>query len=493
MKKYITILFISLFVFSFTSNAQTKSFKRGIGVNNPTTKDIEALAPGTSWVYNWGHGIPSFDVALRNNGIVFIPMAWNGINKTAIRNLLKDRPEIKYLLGFNEPNFFDQANLTPERAAQRWPDLEEIAEEFNLTLVGPAVNYSPNGPQNEPLRWYEEFFAACKGCRVDHIALHFYQPSADAIKSSIARFKKFGKPIWLTEFCAWEDGTTAASQKALMINTFDYLETDPDIYRYAWFKDKGWNGGHPYMQLLDEKNGNNGNGVLTELGEVFVNMSSYDDNFYFTAGQRMQSEHYIRMNRINMEKTTDVSGKINLSGMNAPLSWVDYNVNIPEAGEYNIFFRLSAEYGDDSEVYVSVDGTEIATKLFEKKGVGVWNTQSVKGTFAAGKQKIRVGFKKGGLRLNWWAITKSETPPSGIETVVADGVAVGPNPVKDILNVQTPGNINEVSLFDISGKRIYSGKNINQIPMGSFAQGLYILDIRTENGGRVVEKILKED
>ncbi len=493
MKKYIAILFIGLFCFSLVIDAQTKSFKRGIGVNNPTAKDIEALAPGTSWVYNWGHNIPNFDAALRNNNIVFIPMAWNGINKTTARNLLKDRPEIKYILGFNEPNFTDQAHMTPQQCADRWKDIEEIADEFGLITVGPALNYG-SYIIGDPVKWYEEFFRICPTCRVDHIAVHAYMSSIDGFVNS---FKKFGKPIWLTEFCEWSTNTNAASQRKMMIKAFDFLEQEPMVHRYAWFKEKGWNGGHPYMQLLDENNGNNGNGVLTELGEIFVNMSSYDNNFYHSIEAQIQSEHYIKMNRIDMEKTTDVNGKINLFSMGTA-SWVDYNVNIPTAGEYTIFFRISAEFGDDTEVYVAEGGKDngavIATKLFEKKGVNVWNTQSVKGTFAAGKQKIRVGFKKGGLRLNWWGISKRDISPSGIETIaVSNDVAIGPNPVKDILNIQTSGNSNEVSLFDISGKCIYFGKNVKEIPMSDFAQGLYMLDVRAENGERVVEKILKEN
>ena len=48
---------------------------------------------------------------------------------------------MKYLLGFNEPNFKNQANMTPAQAVEVWPRLEAIAEEFGLGLVGLAVNY----------------------------------------------------------------------------------------------------------------------------------------------------------------------------------------------------------------------------------------------------------------------------------------------------------------------------------------------------------------
>lgn len=485
MKKYIIIPVIGLLIFSYTTHAQTKSFKRGTCFNNLLVEDIEALSPGLSWAYNWALTSGNYD-NFKNNGVEYLPMIWNRVNVTNARNFLSTRPEIKYILTFNEPNFKSQANLTPVEAARQWPEIEEIANEFNLTIVGPAVNYSPD---KDPFEWYDEFFAACPDCRVDHIAVHLYMPSASSIRTSIEKFKKYGRPIWLTEFCAWENATTAKSQKQLLVDAFDYLETDPDIIRYAWFKERGAGGGHPYYQLLDQKN----EGVLTELGEIFTYMSSYDDNFYFTTGIQIPSEHYIRMNRVNMEKTTDESGHINLSGMNAPLSWVDYNLDIPESGEYNIFFRLSAEYGDDSEVYVSVNGVEAASMLFEKKGVGVWNTQSCKGTFSEGKQKIRIGFKKGGLRLNWWAITKNNDAPSAVEIPVTTGDRkVYPNPVTDILHIQPADNISGLILSDINGRTLFERQNANDIDMTGYRQGIYLLTIKFSDGETIVKKVIKQ-
>ena len=466
-----------------TLQAQTKSFKRGLSYNTLFPEDIDALSRGVSWVYNWAPD--NNNATLTQYGIDFVPMAWSGLDKTRVRAYLKNHPEVKYILGFNEPNFRAQADLTPTQAAAKWPDIEEIADEFGLKIVSPAVNHSPDAPYQDPVKWMDEFFAACTHCRIDHIAVHFYMTTVSAIQSNIERFKKYGKPIWLTEFCILEGGTPA-SQRHFMVETLNYLETDPDIYRYAWFKDryKGIS-----MNVLDAFK----EGVLTDLGTVFVNMSSYDDDFYFTTEQQIPSVHYIRMKDAHIEKTTDVSGIINLCDMNAPVSWIDYNVDIPEAGEYNIFFRLSAEYPDESEVYVSVEEKQITSLHFEKKGVNVWNTQSCKGTFSKGKQKIRIGFKQGGLRLNWWAISKNDQPPAALETIATENVAVYPNPVKDLLYLQTPDNRNEISLYDVSGKRIYFGKNVDRIDMSDFSQGMYLLNISAENGVRKVIKLLKEN
>jgi hypothetical protein len=387
-------------------------------------------------------------------------------------------------LGFNEPNFNKQANLTPVEAADKWPDIEEIADEFDLTIVGPAVNYSPDAPYQDPLKWYDEFFQACADCRVDHIAIHLYMPTMSAIKSNIERFKKYNRPIWLTEFCAWENNTTLDAQKKFMIETLDYMETDPDVFRYAWFKERGWNNGHPYMQLLDPRT----EGVLKDLGEVFVHMSSYDSLYYFSTNQTIPSEHYIRMKGISMEKTSDESGHINLCEFDMG-DWVDYNIDIPETGEYRVSFRLAAEYPDDSEIKLSVDGQEIGSLLFEKREIGVWNTQQCKVSFNAGKQTVRMSFKRGGLKLNEWSIT-----PSGlsIDNVSEPAISIFPNLVTDKFYIQGQTDQTVITLFDLTGKKLIEQKNNPSVDISSLKTGVYLVSVVTPQGGKMIHKIAKK-
>lgn len=468
------------------TQAQTRSFKRGVGYNTLLTGDVQALSPGISWAYNWGHTGTGNDAAFKTYGVDFVPMAWNGVNESVLRSLLTSHPEIKYILGFNEPNFKAQANLTPTQAAAKWPVLESFANEFGLKIVGPALNYSPDAPYQDPIKWYDEFFEACPNCKVDYIAVHFYMSSASAIKSNVEKFKKYGKPIWLTEFCAWDPNTTALSQEKFLFETLDYLETDPDVYRYAWFKERGWNGGHPFMQLLDKRT----EGVLLPLGEIFTHMSSYDDNFYFNTSQKIPAEHYIRMKGISLEKTADVSDHLNILNFDPTHDYVDYNVNIAEAGEYNVFFRYADEYGDLSELKISVNDVEKGTLIFENKGINVWSTQSCKATFSAGKQKIRISFKRGGLKLNWFEITKNETP-SKVESVFENRVSIYPNPVSDLLTINSKYDTKEIKIIDMLGKILYNGTNEKQIDTSTLKKGAYILQLSFLDGKQQTIKILK--
>ena len=58
----------------------------------------------------------------------------------------------------------------------------------------------------------DQFFAACDGCKVDAIALHSYTCKWEWLKSHIDLYRKYNKPIWLTEFMCAEGGGIAKDQ-----------------------------------------------------------------------------------------------------------------------------------------------------------------------------------------------------------------------------------------------------------------------------------------
>ena len=144
MKKYFIPVF-ALFACSTLAFGDTKkSFKRGFGENTLYyVEDLQALMPGNSWYYDWGNE-PSAQVAGHvgsEKGIEFIPQAWSSYDETKLRAYYKAHPNDRYLLGFNEPNFPDQAAMLPSEAAEKWHSLEALAKDLNLILIGPAMNY----------------------------------------------------------------------------------------------------------------------------------------------------------------------------------------------------------------------------------------------------------------------------------------------------------------------------------------------------------------
>ena len=101
-----------------------KSAKRGIAYDLASAADLAALEPGVSWSYNWS---PTPHVNA-DAGIAFVPMLWNfNFNADSVTAYLRAHRDVRYVMVLNEPNLVDQANLTPQQAAEQWPKYEALA------------------------------------------------------------------------------------------------------------------------------------------------------------------------------------------------------------------------------------------------------------------------------------------------------------------------------------------------------------------------------
>jgi hypothetical protein len=231
--------------------------KRGIAAN---VAPGAAFYPAVGWWYNWA--AQSSGTAV---GIEFVPMIWNA---TTVSSTLPSGS--KFVLGFNEPNFFVQANLSATQAARDWQALQTNARSSDVRIVSPAVNFC--GPKSEchdtdPYQYLKAFFAACTDCQVDYIAVHWYNCDLPSLRDylepggNLEGFEQFGKPIWLTEFSC---GTSAsvAEQEAYLRAAIPYLESNPKVYRYSWFSA----GPIPNAKLVND------DGSPTALGRVYISL-----------------------------------------------------------------------------------------------------------------------------------------------------------------------------------------------------------------------------
>jgi len=253
--------------------------KRGIAIENSklSSKALASLAGAVSWGYGWGSstgGIPDVD-AWDSCGIQWIPMIHGAgsIAPAEARGIAKSR---RALLGFNEPNFPEQANLSPQHAASLWGRVEKLAAAAGIkTLVSPAMNFA----HIDPIKWLKEFFHACRGCQVDAIAFHSYTCYGKWLRDHIDLYKQFSKPLWLTEFAcsdpAAPERLSVEGQKAYMREAIPLLERDPDIHMYSWFSYFGDEWAYP---IVSGRNGDAGlvhaNGQLSELGNFYASFAA---------------------------------------------------------------------------------------------------------------------------------------------------------------------------------------------------------------------------
>lgn len=243
--------------------------KRGIPFDRwadpqPSLADLDAINPQAFWFYNWTAS-PNPDLDYTSRGFEFVPMVWNGEFNT--QEIIDQIPEgAKYLLGFNEPMISGQGgvNMTLEQVLNRWPEVEKIAAARGLTLLSPALTFSNiPGRQDGPV-FLEDFIDACPDCRIDAIAVHTYTCEAEWVRDHIEPYRKFGLPIWVTEFACMDGDKERV--KRFMRETVDFFEKDPIIERYAWFMSRAGD-----VSLLSNS------GQLTELGQIYVDQP-YNEN-----------------------------------------------------------------------------------------------------------------------------------------------------------------------------------------------------------------------
>jgi hypothetical protein len=255
---------------SGTSSGGT-TCKRGIASDAAPSAAFAPTAsvPGVTWWYNWA----TRPASGASPAIEFDPMM---ANAGAVNNSIPSGS--RYLLGFNEPNFKAQGDLSPQDAAADWPALQAKAKAAGIPIVSPGVNFCGSASNTslcttasitDPYTWLKDFFAACTGCEIDYVAIHWYNCDLASLKTYIEGdnkgtfegFTQFGKPLWLTEFSC--DSThSVADQTAYMQAAVPYLEGNPNIFRYSWFSATPI----PNAELA------NSDGSLTALGSTYVGL-----------------------------------------------------------------------------------------------------------------------------------------------------------------------------------------------------------------------------
>lgn len=245
-----------------------KNPKKGVCI---TTKNagwntkIEKL--NGSWHYSWGSDLDK----LEPDDVEFVPMIWGAWSDTAKVQQkldeileLKNQGKVKYLLGFNEPDHTDQANMSVESAIKYWPKLEAVG----LPLGSPAAA-NPTGD------WMKAFMeeAGKRNFRIDFICVHWY--GGISVSGFLTRLKEihdlYNRPIWITEFAPadWTAQSPATSKHTkleilnFMKEALPALDDLEYVQRYSWFSANETSGPLGNAALFTSS------GQLTTLGAFY--------------------------------------------------------------------------------------------------------------------------------------------------------------------------------------------------------------------------------
>lgn len=191
--------------------------KIGIAPGGYVTGDLELL--NAAWSYRWNNEVFS-------DTIDWVDMIWGAryMNVPVHSNII---------LGFNEPDRPDQANLDPLAAAQLWRQIETRYPDKRL--ISPA-------PVDAAWLWrmVDEYMALYGAQpRFDGIAVHYYRDSDDAPQVSAYLQQRradaiahgYTVPLWLTEV-----GACGADEVETFRDMAAFVEATDWIERAAWYK-----------------------------------------------------------------------------------------------------------------------------------------------------------------------------------------------------------------------------------------------------------------
>jgi hypothetical protein len=232
-------------IYSVDGHAQVLSAKRGFADTGANYANLQATNAG--WYYRWGPtkaNIGNFDAE-------FVPMFWYGgdVNQANI-NTIKNYGDIEWVLGFNEPERADQANMTVSQAISAWQTLTSGLAGTGIKLISPGV--SDTGGAAGGQAWLANFMsqASAQGLQVDGVAFHWYGVSTPndpigAANAFIGRvdsyYNQYGRPVWITEFAIHDWGGNYSDEEIrnanaiFLANVIPRLESRSYVAGYAWF------------------------------------------------------------------------------------------------------------------------------------------------------------------------------------------------------------------------------------------------------------------
>lgn len=135
---------------------------------------------------------------------------------------------------------------------------------------------------------------------------------------------------------------------------------------------------------------------------------------------------------------------------------------------------------DQAGLGISAIGT------FEKE-ISLQNNNVVFG-IKAHSSGLTAGPKQGKLRVMAFEINS----PNSLDNVTDLGIKVYPNPVKDIININSDETIEKAEIFNVSGQNVLSASFTNQISVASLPAGYYILKVKLENGKAATHTFIKK-
>ena len=217
---------------------------------------------------------------------------------------------------------------------------------------------------------------------------------------------------------------------------------------------------------------------------------------------RIEAEDYVMQSGIQLENTTDTGGGQNVGYLDNG-DYMDYFVNVLQAGTYELSFRTAAqsEIGQVELQLIDDNGAITILEDFTFPATGDWQnwTTTAKSVgLPAGQLQLRVVIKAPLFNINWLEFSFL-TSTHNILPIA--NFQLFPNPVQNAFFIT--GSLKEkqsitMQLVNILGQPIrrqhlgYLRDIQQEIDVSTLPSGPYLLLLQSEKGKRIAYKVLKK-
>ena len=229
-----------------------------------------------SWLFNWELWRPQN----LPKEVQWVPCLRTAAQINDLEPFLTDIKrnfEVEYLLGFNEPEISDQANLSVDEAVKLWREkVLPVKNKLGLKLGSPGMSSDPA----RALPWLDLFFEKLggpKGAEVEFLVLHWYGTEIEEMKKKWLSMmhERYGLPVWVNEWACSRMGQGRSSEEE--VETFvregcRWMDETEWLQQYSYF---GLGQGRTVGEWVGEgsnfldKSGGEGKEVLTRVGKVY--------------------------------------------------------------------------------------------------------------------------------------------------------------------------------------------------------------------------------
>nr|WP_306455430.1 glycosyl hydrolase [Winogradskyella forsetii] len=474
-----------------------------------------------TWKYLWSNtGNSSIELE-------YAPMSWGagGADDDGDIELYKSKYKATHVMGFNESDNCDDqsgqfANLCDTDVAV---NLYKNLMKTGLRMVSPSCR------ENAPFGWLKEFHdkANLQDIRIDVIAVHWYDwgsgptnsPNADpqAVFNRFVTYLEnvhnlYGLPIWITEFNANPNRSTATNYGFMQL-ALPYLESLDYVERYVWYQ--------PNSGVADyyDSNGN----TLTDVGTFYRDQISISSIPEATLSDDSNLDIYYDL--INGSPTDNlfINGDFELGNLT---SWNGSNIGtLSNANVYQgtTSGRILANAGNISQI-VNVEPLEdydlsfytkwfvtptepievkildasndqlIASKLMTTSTT--WNLVELSFTIPADVNSVQFIAEKGASTPGWFidnaVLVNSEV--LNLNEFGLNTLKIYPNPSSGIFSLNSKTPIESYCVYDLQGRLIKSKNGLSEsaleLNLTTEKKGIYFLRITDINQQRQAKKLI---